>query len=526
MPRDRVLALILAGGRGSRLEPLTRERSKPAVPFGGRYRIVDFVLSNFVNSRHPLALRARPVHVAVADRAPAHGLADERPGARPLHRRRAAADADRRGVVPRQRGRGAPEPEPDRRLRPRPGGRLRRGPHLPDGREPDGGVPPGARAPTSRWRRARCRVAEASSFGDARRRRERPGRRLRREAGGAAGHAGRPEPGARVDGELPVLAPGARGRAPRGRPPAAPTTTSARRIIPALVPTARVFAYDFQGNEVPGHQAVRGAGVLARRGDARGVLARAHGPAGGDARASTSTTGAGRSTRAGTTGRRRGSSAASSRTPRSARAPSCVRATIRNSILGRGVWVNEGAVIEDSIVMDFTSVGKGAHLRRAIVDRYNIIPAGQQLGLDPAADRRALPGRPVGPRRRPARRAARFPLEHRGALRSPRPPGQGPRRLATRPERRSPLAWPQKLPIARASVSARSVSSRYRRLARYANVARKAATFTRRARSITGSIEGAWGFRIVAGWWSVRHHSTEKWMIGTSSAPTMPSTAA
>ena len=64
-----------------------------------------------------------------------------------------------------------------------------------------------------------------------------------------------------------------------------------------------------------------------------------------------------------------------------------VRATIRNSILGRGVWVNEGAVIEDSIVMDFTSVGKGAHVRRCIVDRYNIIPAGQQLGLDPAADR-------------------------------------------------------------------------------------------------------------------------------------------
>ncbi len=51
MPRDRVLAMILAGGKGQRLEPLTRERSKPSVPFGGRYRIVDFVLSNFVNSR-------------------------------------------------------------------------------------------------------------------------------------------------------------------------------------------------------------------------------------------------------------------------------------------------------------------------------------------------------------------------------------------------------------------------------------------------------------------------------------------
>ena len=36
--------------KGERLEPLTRERAKPAVPFGGRYRIVDFVLSNLVNS--------------------------------------------------------------------------------------------------------------------------------------------------------------------------------------------------------------------------------------------------------------------------------------------------------------------------------------------------------------------------------------------------------------------------------------------------------------------------------------------
>jgi len=46
----RVLGIILAGGKGTRLFPLTRERAKPAVPFGGKYRIIDFVLSNFVNS--------------------------------------------------------------------------------------------------------------------------------------------------------------------------------------------------------------------------------------------------------------------------------------------------------------------------------------------------------------------------------------------------------------------------------------------------------------------------------------------
>ncbi|MDH5543203.1 MAG: glucose-1-phosphate adenylyltransferase [Nitrospinota bacterium] len=42
--------MILAGGQGERLKPLTNDRAKPAVPFGGRYRIIDFVLSNFINS--------------------------------------------------------------------------------------------------------------------------------------------------------------------------------------------------------------------------------------------------------------------------------------------------------------------------------------------------------------------------------------------------------------------------------------------------------------------------------------------
>ena len=46
----KILGMIMAGGKGERLYPLTKERSKPAVPFGGKYRIVDFVLSNFVNS--------------------------------------------------------------------------------------------------------------------------------------------------------------------------------------------------------------------------------------------------------------------------------------------------------------------------------------------------------------------------------------------------------------------------------------------------------------------------------------------
>lgn len=50
--KKNVLVMILAGGEGKRLYPLTLDRAKPAVPFGGKYRIIDFVLNNFINSEY------------------------------------------------------------------------------------------------------------------------------------------------------------------------------------------------------------------------------------------------------------------------------------------------------------------------------------------------------------------------------------------------------------------------------------------------------------------------------------------
>ncbi len=50
MAITKVLAIVLAGGEGNRLMPLTADRAKPAVPFAGGYRLIDFALSNLVNS--------------------------------------------------------------------------------------------------------------------------------------------------------------------------------------------------------------------------------------------------------------------------------------------------------------------------------------------------------------------------------------------------------------------------------------------------------------------------------------------
>jgi ADP-glucose pyrophosphorylase len=54
-----VLGIILAGGKGERLHPLTGDEAKPAVPIGGKYRLIDFVLSNFINSAISSIIRDR-----------------------------------------------------------------------------------------------------------------------------------------------------------------------------------------------------------------------------------------------------------------------------------------------------------------------------------------------------------------------------------------------------------------------------------------------------------------------------------
>jgi glucose-1-phosphate adenylyltransferase len=384
MHRDRVLALILAGGKGSRLEPLTRERSKPAVPFGGRYRIIDFVLSNFVNSRI-LSLYVLVQYMS-------QSLIE--------HLRLAWQTS---GLVPDNFIAVVP---PQMRI----GEMWFRGSadavgqnlNLIDDFDPDLVAVFGAdhiyrmdvnqMVAFHREHDADLTVAarpvplsEASSFGNL----------VVDETGRVVDFVEKPaEP--RPIPRNPRQALVSMGNYLFSRRVLVDAVLADARqktehdfgksIIPALVPAARVFAYDFQGNVVPGVKPYEEPGYWRDVGELDAYW-RAHMDLLGEAPVFDLDNRrwpihAGRYD--GPPARIIGGEFEDAQVGEGALV---VRATIRKSILGRGVWVNEGAVVEDSIVMDFTSVGKGAHLRRAIVDRYNIIPAGQHLGLDPAADR-------------------------------------------------------------------------------------------------------------------------------------------
>ena len=386
MPRrPRVLAMIMAGGRGERLHPLTRDRSKPAVPFGGRYRIIDFVLSNFANSEL-LALyvlvqyksQSLIEHVRLAWRT--GGLLPDyfvtvvppqmRTGAAWY---RGTADAVLQNL------------------------------NLIDDFAPDVVAIFGAD------HIYRMDVNQMVAF--------------HRESGAEVTVAARPVQLSEAT-QFGVLAVDRASRVvefaekpPRPKPmpdhrdralvsmgnylfnrqvlvdalvdDARRSTEHdfGRSIIPELVPGGRVFAYDFQTNEVPGikpyeepgywrdvgtveaywqaHMDLLGESPRFDLDNREWPIRSAHHP--------------------GPPARFLGADVDNAHV---AEGSLVKRATVRNSILGRSVWVNEGAVIEDSIIMDHTTVGKGARIRRAIIDRFNIVPAGSEIGLDPAADRR------------------------------------------------------------------------------------------------------------------------------------------
>ena len=182
-----VVAVILAGGQGERLSVLSEKRAKPAVPFAGKYRIIDFALSNCVNSGI--------YHVAVLTQYRPHSLHDHigigKPGTSTARGRRPAAAAVPRAprvrLVPGHRRRRLPEPafiladwQIDLVL-------ILSGDHIyKHGLPQDDRVPPRARSADVTVGVMEVPLEEAHRFGTHGHRRRRARRRVRREAAAAA----------------------------------------------------------------------------------------------------------------------------------------------------------------------------------------------------------------------------------------------------------------------------------------------------------------------------------------------------
>ena len=159
-----IFGIVLAGGEGKRLLPLTADRAKPAVPFGGNYRLIDFALSNLVNAGYLQDRRADAVQEP-QPRPPHRDDLAALAAARQLRHAGAGADAARAALVRGLGRRDLPEPQPDLRRAARLRLRVRRRPHLPHGPAADGRAAPRDGRRRDGRRRSACRSTEASQFG-------------------------------------------------------------------------------------------------------------------------------------------------------------------------------------------------------------------------------------------------------------------------------------------------------------------------------------------------------------------------
>ena len=358
MPRRaRVLAMIMAGGRGDRLQPLTRERSKSAVPFGGRHRLIDFVLSNFVNSDMPslyvlVQYKAQSLieHLRLAWRT--SGMLPDffvtvvppqmRVGAA-WYRGTADAVLQNLNLIDDFSADVVAVFGSDHVYRMDVNQMLAF--HQESGADATIAARP---VPIDDARQ--FGVLGVDHTGRVVRFDEKPA------TPGAA--AGRSRAGARLDGQLHLLAPAARRRA-RGRRAALHRSRLRPLDHPRDGPGRAGLRLRLPAQRGAGREALRGARVLARRRHHRRATGRPTWTSWASPRASISTIGCWpirNAHHAGPAARFVGGDVDNAQI---GEASLVKRATIRNSILGRSVWVNEGAVIEDSIVMDHTTVGQG-----------------------------------------------------------------------------------------------------------------------------------------------------------------------
>jgi glucose-1-phosphate adenylyltransferase len=380
---ERIIAFVMAGGMGKRLWPLTADRCKPAVPFGGRYRIVDFVLSNLINSG------IRSIYLLVQYKA--QSLIE--------HVRKAWTISPLLPdqfvtIVPPQIEGG--------------GGRFQgtadavyQNLNLIAIHQADLVAVFGADHIYRMDVRQMVRfhrecgaditvaalpvpIASASSFGLIEVERdgrvigfqEKPKRPRPMPSDPERAYASMGNYLFRAD----VLSRALKEAKGRGE------TDFGYHVLPRLVDRCRLYAYDFSGNQVPGVKDYeeahywRDVGTLDSYFDAhKDVLARQprfdafnpqwpifsshyQGPV---------------------------ARIYDSQLDNSLVAGAVVidHARLHNSIVRREAVIERDAEIEDCIIMDYVRVGRGSRLRRVIVDRHNVIDAQSRIGLDPEADR-------------------------------------------------------------------------------------------------------------------------------------------
>ena len=381
--QDKVMAFVMAGGEGSRLRPLTTDRCKPAVPFGSRYRIVDFVLSNLANSD------IRSIYL----------LVQYKPQTLIEHIRKAwtvsALFSDQFvTVVP-------PQMSKENTLFGGTADAVYQSLNLMDMHRPDLVAVFGAdhiyrmdvrqMVRFHRENNADASVAalpvpinQASEFGiietDAVQRisgfQEKPKQAKPMPNDPTRAYASM----GNYLFKASVLREALEEAHQRGE------TDFGHHVLPRLSKTHRVFAYDFATNKVPGTKPYEETGYWRDVGnldayfdahlDVMGLEPRfdafnpqwpifsSHyqGPTARVVKGDLDNVLMGAAT-------------------------IINGAKIRNSILRREVVVEPGAEIEDCIIMDYVRIERGAKLRHAIIDRHNVIPAGAVIGYDLESDR-------------------------------------------------------------------------------------------------------------------------------------------
>lgn len=406
----RIVALVMAGGQGARLRPLTDTRSKPAVPFGARYRIIDFVLSNLVNSG------IFTIYLLVQYKS--QSLIE--------HIRKAWTISPLFPdcfvtVVPPQMHDGPTWFQGTADA-------VCQNLSLVASHHPDLVLVFGAdhvyRMDVNQMiefhleRRADVTVAalpvaleRACDFGiidaDAEGRvvgfEEKPARAHPRPGDPARAYASM---GNYLFNTCELLHTMREGRRQR-------ETDFGCQVLPRLLHDHRVFAYDFSGNELPGLKGYEEPAYWRDVGTIDAFFEAHQDTLGGEPRVDLfnpdwpifSSHYQGPVTRI-----------------VGGEIDNCLfgaaslidRASLRNTIIRREVVVEAGAELEDCIVMDYARIGRGSRLRRAVVDRHNLIAEGTCIGFDAGADRERFTVSPGGVVVVPKGRSSYFPRGSRG----------------------------------------------------------------------------------------------------------------